>query len=246
MPPVSAHDLLRAWEVGEDQHPIDRALTLLSVACPELTWDELAALSVGQRDARLLTLRERIFGPRLNASAECPRCADRLEFAVAVADLREGMESDEGKEPQEDLATNGDLVLRFRLPNSRDLAAVLSCRDSAEARNLLALRCVLRATRDGAPADVDELPAEAIAELARRMAERDPQAEVLLDFRCPMCKHEWRAPFDIVAFFWTEMATQAKRLLREVHTLARAYGWREADILEMSARRRQIYLEMVT
>ena len=42
-----------------------------------------------------------------------------------------------------------------------------------------------------------------------------------------------------------ELATQAKRLLREVHFLARAYGWREADILAMSARRRQAYLEMV-
>jgi len=52
--------------------------------------------------------------------------------------------------------------------------------------------------------------------------------------------------FDIVSFFWSEICVQAKRLLREVHILARAYGWREADILSMSAARRQLYLEMVT
>jgi hypothetical protein len=52
--------------------------------------------------------------------------------------------------------------------------------------------------------------------------------------------------FDIVSFFWTELSAQAKRLLREVHTLARGYGWREADILAMSARRRQLYLDLVT
>ena len=53
--------------MGQDQHPLDRALTLLA-ACPELTRDELAALSVGQRGglARLLTLRERTFGPALS------------------------------------------------------------------------------------------------------------------------------------------------------------------------------------
>ncbi len=52
--------------------------------------------------------------------------------------------------------------------------------------------------------------------------------------------------FDVVSFFWSEICVQAKRLLREVHTLARAYGWREADILNMSTARRQFYLEMVT
>src|SRR5215210_3173098 len=122
MRPLTAYDLLRVWEVGEDQHPLDRALTLLAAACPELTGDELAALSIGQRDARLLTLRERTSGPRLNGFAECPRCAERLEFEVAVAELRVAAEPD--AEESWELAAEG-LTLRFRLPNSRDLAAVL-------------------------------------------------------------------------------------------------------------------------
>ena len=244
MRPLSAHDLLRVWEVGEDQHPLDRALTLLAAACPEQTWDELAALNIGQRDARLLTLRERSSGPRLNSLAECPRCAERLEFDVEVADLRVAAEPDAEEEARE-LVTDG-LVLRFRLPNSRDLAAVLGCQDVAAARSLLVQRCVLEASRDGASVVGSGLPAEAIAKLAERMAECDPQAEVLLDFRCPVCGHGWQALFDIVAFFWDEIAARAKRLLREVHTLARAYGWREADILSMSARRRRFYLEMTT
>lgn len=244
MRPLSAHDLLRVWEVGEDQHPLDRALTLLAAACPELTWDELAALSVGQRDARLFTLREQTSGPRLNGFAQCPRCGERLEFDVAVADLRVAEEPDAEEEARE-LVTDG-LALRFRLPNSRDLAALLGCQDPAVTRSLLAQRCVLQASRDGVPVAGSELPAKAISRLAQRMAECDPQAEVLLGLHCPACDHGWQALFDIVAFFWAELAAQANRLLREVHTLARAYGWREADILSMSARRRQLYLEMAT
>ena len=38
----------------------------------------------------------------------------------------------------------------------------------------------------------------------------------------------------------------AKRLLGEVHQLARAYGWPEATILAMSSRRRHFYLELVS
>ncbi len=244
MRPLSAHDLLRVWEVGEDQRPLDRALTLLATACPEITWDELAALSIGQRDARLLTLRERTSGPRLNGYVECPRCAERLEFEVAVADLRVAEDPDIGEETQE-LVTSG-LALRFRLPNSRDLATVLGCQDPSAARNVLVQRCVLEASRDGVPVPASELPADVIAGLTQRMSEYDPQAEVLLDLRCPTCDHAWQALFDIVAFFWAELAAQAKRLLREVHILARAYGWSEANVLNMSARRRQFYLEMAT
>jgi hypothetical protein len=48
-----------------------------------------------------------------------------------------------------------------------------------------------------------------------------------------------------VTFFWKEIAAHAKRLLREVHILAAAYKWREADILAMNPNRRQYYLEMV-
>jgi hypothetical protein len=51
--------------------------------------------------------------------------------------------------------------------------------------------------------------------------------------------------FDIVSFLWTEIAAEAKRLLREVHILASAYGWREADIFSLSPLRRQFYLEAV-
>ena len=244
MRPLSAYDVLRVWEVGEDRHPLDRALALLAAACPELTWDELAALSIGQRDARLLTLRERTSGPRLNGFAECPRCAERLEFDVAVADLRVAEDPDIGEETWE--LDTGGLTLRFRLPNSRDLAAVLGCQDPTAARNLLVQRCVLEASRDGVPVAASELPADVITGLARRMSECDPQAEVLLDLRCPTCDHRWQALFDIAAFFWAELVVQAKRLLREVHALARAYGWSEADVLDMSARRRQFYLEMVT
>lgn len=243
MRPLSAHDLLKVWEVGEDQHPLDRALTLLDAACPELAWDELAALSIGQRDARLLALREQTYGPRLSGFVECPRCAEGLEFDVTVADLR-AARPEEGEETLELVA--GGLELRFRLANSRDLAAVLDCRDPAAARDLLVQRCVLEARRGDAPVTEGGLPAATVAELSRRMSEQDPQAEVLMDLRCPGCDHRWQALFDIAAFFWAEVAAQARRLLREIHALARAYGWREADILGMSARRRSSYLEMVT
>ena len=61
---------------------------------------------------------------------------------------------------------------------------------------------------------------------------------------CPECGHRWHATFDIVSFFWSEIDAWAYRTLHQVHRLASAYGWREADILAMSPWRRQFYLSL--
>lgn len=73
----------------------------------------------------------------------------------------------------------------------------------------------------------------------------DPQANVQLNVSCPACSHQWQMTFDILSFFWTEISAWAQRILREVHVLASAYGWHEADVLAMSSMRRQCYLQMV-
>ena len=85
-----------------------------------------------------------------------------------------------------------------------------------------------------------------IEALTTQMAEADPQAEIVLNFICPECNQAWQALFDIVAFLWAKISRQAQRHLQDVHTLARAYGWAEADILSLSPVRRQFYLNTVT
>ena len=82
--------------------------------------------------------------------------------------------------------------------------------------------------------------------VAEAMAQVDSQADVQLDLVCPSCGHQWQATFDIVSFFWSEINAWAYRVLHEVHTLASAYGWREADILALDPGRRQFYLQLVS
>jgi hypothetical protein len=240
---LTARDLLRVWEWGEALHPVDRALGLLAIACPEKTHDELAALSIGQRDALLLSLRELTLGPRLGSFARCPECGERLEFSLDVADLRA---ADAGEPVEtEQTITAEEYEVHFRLPNSLDLAAVARCDDVGIARNLLVQRCVLQARRGAKEVAADTLSEAVIAALAAQMAACDPLSEMQLDLCCTECGHRWPAILDIVSFFWEELSARVKRLLDEIHVLARAYGWREPDILALSDRRRRLYLEMV-
>lgn len=243
MPGLSATDVLRIWETARGRRTTEQALVLLASGYPELDPGQLPGLSIGERDRLLLDLYERAVGPRLEAYAECPRCQERLEFAVNTAEIRATAPAIDGS--GESRLTRGELDIVFRLPNSDDLFALADYPDVASARRGLLDRCLIRVSRLGAPVSPPELPEAVIVDLGRAMLERDPQVEVLLDLRCPTCEHQWQALLEIADFLWMEVTTRAKRLLREVDCLARAYGWREADILALSPARRRAYLELV-
>jgi len=135
--------------------------------------------------------------------------------------------------------------VHFRLPDSMDLAAIANDSDVGSARERLASNCIVQVCRDGLTVPLDMVPESVIEAVTAQMVECDPLAEMQLALTCPACSHSWQSMFDIAPFLWREISTEAKRLLREVHILAQAYGWREADILSMSAARRQLYIEMV-
>lgn len=278
---LSATELLAVWERGLALSSVERALVLLGAACAEWSSAELARLSVGRRDALLLTLREWTFGPHLTSLADCPGCGERLELNLTASGLR--VESGGGEEaagrPGEGVGSNGGgrqadaqtppeesmgetlelevggYAVSFRPPNSIDLFALAGGTQGGAAGNApgglavatasLLARCVVAAHRGGEQVRAEELPAEVTEAIAARMAAADPQAEVQLDLKCPSCGEGWQSPFDIESFFWGEINAWAQRVLNEVHVLASAYGWREADILNMSASRRQCYLDLI-
>lgn len=238
---LSASKALSVWEWASGQTAVERALALLAAACPEQTPEELASLSIGRRDRLLLALREHTFGSQLLGRAPCRSCGEALELAFNVSDIC-----------APEAETEGALTLRldgyevdFRLPNSRDIAAISGGGDAPDGERQLLARCLLSVTEGGAQSAPESLPEHVREAVARRMAEADPQSDVQLQLSCPACGHRWLAAFDIVSYFWSEINVWAQRTLREVHTLAAAYGWREEDILAMTPRRRHIYLEMV-
>jgi len=250
--PFSAAELLRLWEHGQRESPVERALSMLASACPETPREALAELSIGQRDACLLDLRERLFGPELSSLADCPGCGEHLEMNFRVSDLRAPSNLESAKSESEwplSIERSG-YELSFRLPNSLDLIALPGGASPQEMSGKLFERCLLRAhypgrARSGARPAPD-IPAEIVDAAILRMSEVDRQADVRLSLSCPCCGRQWKTTFDIVSYLWVELQERAMQLMREVHVLASAYGWREAEILALSSWRRQCYLEILT
>jgi hypothetical protein len=241
---LSASAVLAAWEKGRNRTPTGRALAMLAAAYPEVPIERLAELNIGRRDSFLLALREHTFGPRLEGETACPTCGRRLELTFDAADVRADLPDPAGGESGWTVSESG-WEATFRLPTSRDLQAARSAGEADARRTLLRL-CITDARNNGESRPADSLPAEIAEAVGRRMEQADPQANIHLDLVCPDCGHSWRMLFDIVPFLWNEIRVRALRLLHEVHLLASAYGWREADILAMSPGRRRIYLEMAT
>ncbi len=238
----TAADLLNVWECGRSHSPMDRALSLLKLGHSEEKPEDLAELKIGERDARLLELRGNLFGSRIAGRADCPACSQSIEVSFTVSEVQ----TVPGSEVPETCAAKfGNYEINFRLPNSNDLASLAPGDDIATGKRRLVQRCVLSAKSCGRPVGADQLPEDTVTALSERMSELDPQGEVQLALSCPQCSHCWHAPLDIASFVWSEIHAWAVRLLRDVHVLASAYGWRERDILAMSPWRRQAYLELI-
>jgi hypothetical protein len=243
MCPFSPREILDIWEGGQaKRYPVDRAIGMLSAAHPEMECEVLAELDIARRDALILDLREEIFGDTMQGFYECPECSMGLEILLNTAEIR----ALRGPEPEADglfELSEGGIKIRFRLPNSTDLSSAIR-HNLADDRALIVKRCI-KEVKDGRKRlSVESLTSELLAVIADRMAECAPLADIVMELHCPACGHRFEAPFDLSSFFWTELSSRAKRFMHEVHTLARAYGWRESDILGMSAARRLFYLEM--
>jgi hypothetical protein len=240
-------DWLAIWDHSQTLPPALQSCALLA----PLLADGLAGaerLPVGRRDAHLLDLYDALLGPQLTAMACCGHCAERLELNLNTADLRL---DDPAPAAPELLLEWQDYHLRFRLPDSRDLAVLAQwlnnepATDIEQARLLLVRRCVLEAAQGARPVSPEALPQGLLQALSEAMTQADPQALIELDMCCPACKERWNEAFDIGSYLLESLDHWARRTLDQVHLLATAYGWSEAQILALSPQRRARYLERV-
>lgn len=242
MTSLSSAELLGLWELSRDLVPVERALALWAAASPDRTVAELAAAPVGRRDGALIALRRALYGDRADCFLECPRCALALEFTVDLAAVP-GPPADDAGEPAG--VTWEAWTCRYRLPTTEDLRALAGVASFEDVSAALLARCVLDLRRAGDPVPVAKLPPGLRSALDAEMGRRDPQADVELSLSCPGCSFAWVSSFDVAAFLWRELDRDARRLLREVDLLARAYGWTEGEILGLPRARRRSYLELL-
>jgi hypothetical protein len=220
-----AQALVALWYGAATEHPIDRALSLLE-AFTGRRRDELAALPLHHRDALLMACRQSLRGRAFEGMVTCPACGCAMDAKV-VLPAASGFGESRGR------VEVGGRAVAFRVPDSRDLAAA-ALTPGASGRALLA-RCV----DDPAVLDDDAMAAAVDAAIA---ALCDATEHELL-LACAECDQRFAVPVDVAGFLWHDVGEQVERLLDDVDLLARCYGWSEAEVLALPARRRARYVE---
>ena len=229
--------ILELWDQEPSLHHLERSTAMLDS-------EEIGALPIGRRDALLLRLHERNFGPSLPMQSRCPQCGEEISFDVAVADL---LQASPDAQPAEIylLETDG-FSIEFRLPCTRDFLEAAGAGSRDAVRDSLFGACLLGATKQGEKSSPMELPSHIRAQIGAAITAADPLSEITFALQCPECEHEWAELVDPEDFVWTEIASLAQRYLAEVDMLASAYHWSESDILKLGSRRRRAYLELVS
>jgi hypothetical protein len=237
---LDGHALLALWEGALAQPDALRGDAVLRHACDEDT----PALTLGERNLRLGALHARLFGRGLDLLSHCPACGTAAQFSGDCAALLDQSRAAQGGAPHR-VEADG-CVLSFRLPGPMDVQAAAAHGDGDVFARHLLQRCVLACTRDGEPCAPHDLPLAVLDRLSQRIEALDPAACVSFALACPQCATRWDARLDLGGLLWRKLQAAAERLLLDIDTLARNYGWSESDVIALSPTRRAAYVQMAT
>ena len=183
------------------------------------------------------------FGVCIACCSFLEACGQRLAIALDVHELLQPSKAQGDAHADVAVAVAG---LRVRAPCLRDLAAIADEPDAERAARRLLAHCTLPAAdqpaSEGVAANVSDA---ALREIENALEALDPNADLVLDVHCGDCGRHGSVRLDAGVLLWDEIDARALALLGQVHALARAYGWTEAEILGLGAARRASYLAMV-
>lgn len=236
-------ELLALWE-GQRLQPLNiRSVSILAAVYPEISYEEVSKMSIGGFDNLLMNVYETYFGHAVQAQAKCPKCNEDLDVNFNINDIRTTFHPN----ASEPIAFNSSgYQIAYKVPSVNDILKIERCQDPNTAMMNLLQCCITSAKRDGMDITLDGLPSEVLRSISDEMEKSDPQADIRLSLICSECSNQWQEVFDIGTFLWSKIDKWAKKTMMEVHNLAMAYGWSEAEVLNISSYRRRIYLELVS
>lgn len=202
------------------------------------------SLTVGDREALLLHIRRLTFGETLLCILDCAACGEKLNIEIQINQLLLPQTQTpaywyRARLPQSNLQAT------FRLPTGADQEAIadVAAHDPSAAADMLMKACLQTLTDGDGP--LEPLPEGAVGQLAKLIAEYDPQAELMLNSNCAECGHRFEVLLDVGTYFADEINHRLPHLYREVHLMAWHYHWSETEILNMTRPHRQIYLDLL-
>ncbi|MFO1063075.1 MAG: hypothetical protein U0892_04280 [Pirellulales bacterium] len=235
---VQERQLLQVWERAYASSSVERVVHLSALACPALSVEEILDLPIGVRDGRLIALRQSLFGDQVESTVTCSACSSKLELSFDLTPMTEAARAVSDTTFTSNWKSS---TVMLRCPTTRDV--LLIDRTDADSAPNLIRQCIIDCADDIALDCVqDESFRRAFTE---SIQQRDPLGLIEFNMTCSECRAAFTTVFDISRFLWTELDAWCRKLMTDIHSLARAYGWTESEVLNLGPWRRQVYLNMV-
>lgn len=234
--PLCGHD--EAFVHGTSLIEATQFLDRLLVSTAEHTVDPVKAsdLAVCDGDRLFAALYLNYFGDQIESTLRCLNCHQSFEIQFSLPELMANLD--------QMTATNvtgpdvqGIYTLtdgrRFRLPTIGDRNN-LSRLNPEQAMTMLLQKCVIEGD-----------PHQDSPELEAAMNEVGPLLDLDLDATCPECETAQRVQFDIQTYLLRSLAYEQRFLNREVHAIAKAYGWSYQEILNLTRESRRNFVRLI-
>ncbi len=236
------NQLVDLWERAEEQPPWQKALTILAALDPDYDPEQIASWPLGYRDRMLFMAHTQQFGPWIEVQGNCAHCAERIDFKFHADAV---LEDDPGESvARYSLLENNGYRIKVRPPTTQDLLAVAGHREPGKALQEQLIGEIM--TAGNSQIILDRKNVAHLSEVIElHLCKVQPLSEVSINARCPECGGDTPHLFDILDHLWRRIAAEVRRLLWDVHLLARAYGWSGKEILDLSPARRRQHIAMV-
>jgi hypothetical protein len=195
-------------------------------------------LSVASRLKRLLRVVRHTEGiAALELQLRCPHADCRQFLVIELAfDALDGLHDEAADRELLEFPDSNSRPLAFRRPTGEDLRRwrCSALTDGTDFRSMAQSLLVSGAGEN------HELPSPET--FAAAFAEFDSLVGFQVLSACPHCQREATLPLDLETLALSRLQSVQRRLIRENHRLALAYGWSERDILQVPRGRRLHYL----
>ena len=240
--PLCGHVELAVAEGLERSDIVPRRVTgALSAALEHIgrqdpAWDLVHGLSVGDRQFLVRKLAAHMGFDSIWLSASCGPCGALFDFLVRQSELPTKPASE--VYPFTEVETSVG-VCRLRVPTGADQEAVAGLEEGKESFRVLLRRLVVRPS--GGEEQPEGFTEQDIAAIDAALEAVAPEVATKAQAACPECGRTNLIHVD--PYVYLNLGSVA--LLAEIHRLASAYHWGEAEILALPTSRRRKYLQLV-
>ena len=193
-------------------------------------------LAVCDCDRLFAALYRRYFGEQIESTLSCQSCNESFELSFALPKLVATLEN----QPPTEVTGPDNMGLytlpdgrRFRLPTASDQYSVIGL-EPEQAVTALLQRCLV----EGDPDQNTEALEVAMDEVGAVL-------DLDLEAHCPECDASQTVRFNMQTYLLLALTHEQRFLNREIHHIARAYGWGHQEILNLTREQRRTFVQLI-